>query len=103
MFENLTQKLENALSTLKGHGKITEINVAQTLKEVRRTLISADVSYKVAKSFTDKVLKNALGENVLSTIKPGQLMVKIIKDELTELMGGEMKSIDLKGFSRKTK
>ena len=97
MFENLTQKLENALSTLKGHGKITEINVAQTLKEVRRTLISADVSYKVAKSFTDKVLKNALGENVLSSIKPGQLLIKIIKDELTELMGGEMKSIDLKG------
>lgn len=94
MFENLSDRLDRSFKILKGEGKITEINVAETLKDVRRALLDADVNYKVAKSFTDTVKQKALGMNVLTAIKPGQLMVKIVHDELAELMGGE--SVDLK-------
>lgn len=97
MFENLSDRLERSFKILKGEGKITEINVAETLKDVRRALIDADVNYKVAKTFTDTVKKKALGMNVLTAIKPGQLMVKLVHDELAELMGGEAKDIDLSG------
>ena len=88
MFENLTDRLERSFKMLKGEGKITEINVAETLKDVRRALLDADVNYKVAKSFTDTVKQKALGQNVLTSVKPGQLMVKIVHDELAALMGG---------------
>ena len=94
MIENLSDRLDRSFKILKGEGKITEINVAETLKDVRRALLDADVNYKVAKSFTDTVKQKALGMNVLTAIKPGQLMVKIVHDELAELMGGE--SVDLK-------
>src|SRR5690625_4368869 len=97
MFGNLTDKLDKALHVLKGHGSITEVNVAETLKEVRRALLDADVNFKTAKEFTDTVRDKALGQNVLTTLQPGQLMVKIVKDELTELMGGETAEIDLSG------
>lgn len=97
MFESLSDKLDNAFHVLKGHGQITEINVAETLKEVRRALVDADVNYKIAKEFTSTVKEKALGQNVLSALKPGQLMVKLVKDELTELMGGEAAGIDLSG------
>jgi len=97
MFNNLSDKLDKALHTLKGHGKITEINVAETLKEVRRALLDADVNFKIAKSFTDTIKVKALGQNVLTTLNPGQLLVKIVKDELTELMGGETVGINLSG------
>ena len=89
MFENLTEKLERSFKILKGEGKITEINVAETLKEVRRALLDADVNYKVAKQFTDSVKQKALGQNVLTSVKPGELMIKIVHDELVTLMGGE--------------
>ena len=98
MFENLSDRLERSFKILKGEGKITEINVAETLKDVRRALLDADVNYKVAKSFTDTVKQKALGMNVLTAVKPGQLMVKIVHDELAELMGGE--SVDLNLTSR---
>jgi signal recognition particle subunit SRP54 len=94
MFENLSERLERSFKILKGEGKITEINVAETLKDVRRALLDADVNYKVAKNFTDTVKQKALGMNVLTAIKPSQLMVKIVHDELTELMGG--KAVELK-------
>lgn len=97
MFENLSDKLERSFKILKGEGKITEINVAETLKDVRRALLDADVNYKVAKTFTDTVKKKALGMNVLTAIKPGQLMVKLVHDELAELMGGEAKELNLTG------
>jgi signal recognition particle subunit SRP54 len=97
MFDNLSDKLESALHVLKGHGQITEINVAETLKEVRRALVDADVNYKIAKEFTSIVKEKAMGQNVLSALKPGQLMVKLVKDELTQLMGGEAEGIDLSG------
>ena len=97
MFDNLSDKLESALHVLKGHGQITEINVAETLKEVRRALVDADVNYKIAKEFTSIVKEKAMGQNVLTALKPGQLMVKLVKDELTELMGGEAEGIDLSG------
>ena len=97
MFNNLSDKLDKAFHTLKGLGKITEINVAETLKEVRRALLDADVNFKIAKTFTDTVKAKALGQNVLTTLNPGQLMVKIVKDELTELMGGETVGINLSG------
>ena len=93
MFENLSDRLERSFKILKGEGKITEINVAETLKDVRRALLDADVNYKVAKTFTDTVKKKALGMNVLTAVKPGQLMVKI---ELAELMGGEASELQLK-------
>ncbi|MFA7445592.1 MAG: signal recognition particle protein [Flavobacteriaceae bacterium] len=97
MFNNLTEKLDKAFHVLKGHGKITEINVAETLKEVRRALLDADVNFKIAKEFTNRVKEKAIGQNVLTTLQPGQLMVKIVKDELTELMGGETAGINLSG------
>ena len=95
MFNNLTDKLNSAFKVLKGQGKITEINVAETLKEVRRALLEADVNFKTAKEFTQNVKNKALGQNVLTTINPGQLMVKIVKDELTELMGSNSEGINL--------
>ncbi len=95
MFNSLSEKLDKALHVLKGHGSITEINVAETLKEVRRALLDADVNYKIAKEFTNSVKEKALGQNVLTTLQPGQLMVKIVKDELTELMGGDAEGINL--------
>ncbi len=97
MFDNLSEKLDKALHVLKGHGQITEINVAETTKEVRRALLDADVNFKIAKEFTNRVKEKALGQNVLTTLQPGQLMVKIVKDELTELMGGETEGINLSG------
>lgn len=97
MFENLSEKLERAFKTLKGQGHITEINVAETLKDVRKALLDADVSYKVAKQFTDHVKEKALGQQVLTAVSPGQLMVKIVHDELAALMGGQQSEIDLKG------
>ena len=97
MFENLSEKLEKSFKILKGHGKITEINVAETLKEVRKALIDADVSYAIAKDFCDTVKQKALGKNVLTSIDPGQLMIKIVQDELTELMGGETQEVNIKG------
>lgn len=95
MFENLSDRLERSFKILKGEGQITEINVAETLKDVRRALLDADVNYKVAKSFTDTVKKKALGMNVITAVKPGQLMVKIVHDELAELMGGEAVELNL--------
>ena len=97
MFENLSERLERSFKLLKGEGKITEINVAETLKDVRRALLDADVNYKVAKSFTDTVKAKALGQNVLTSVKPGQLMVKIVHDELATLMGGTATDLNLKG------
>ena len=97
MFENLSDRLERSFKILKGEGKITEINVAETLKDVRRALLDADVNYKVAKSFTDTVKKKALGMTVLTAVKPSQLMVKIVHDELAELMGGEAAELKLNG------
>jgi len=97
MFDNLSEKLDKALHVLKGHGQITEINVAETTKEVRRALLDADVNFKIAKEFTNRVKEKALGQNVLTTLQPGQLMVKIVKEELTQLMGGDAEGIDLSG------
>lgn len=97
MFENLSEKLERSFKILKGQGKITEINVAETLKDVRRALLDADVNYKVAKSFTDTVKAKALGQNVINAIKPQELMVKIVHDELAQLMGGDTAQVNLSG------
>lgn len=97
MFENLSERLERSFKILKGQGKITELNVAETLKEVRRSLLDADVNYKIAKDFTNRVKEKALGMNVLTAVKPGQMMVKIVHDELAELMGGHNVEIDIKG------
>ena len=97
MFENLTDRLERSFKILKGEGRITEINVAETLKEIRRALIDADVNYKVAKTFTDEVKQKALGANVLTAVKPGQMMIKIVRDELALLMGGTASDINLDG------
>ena len=96
MFENLSERLERSFKILKGEGRITEINVAETLKDVRRALLDADVNYKVAKTFTDAVKQKAMGQNVLTSVKPGQLMVKIVHDELAALMGGEATELNLK-------
>lgn len=97
MFENLSERLERSFKILKGEGKITEINVAETLKDIRRALLDADVNYKVAKQFCDTVKQKALGQNVLTAVKPGELMVKIVHDELAELMGGETAELNLQG------
>ena len=97
MFDNLSDKLDKALHVLKGHGQITEVNVAETLKEVRRALVDADVNYKIAKDFTARVKEKALGQDVLKSLKPGQLMVKLVKDELTDLMGGDVTGVNLSG------
>ncbi|MGB2398362.1 MAG: signal recognition particle protein [Flavobacteriaceae bacterium] len=95
MFDSLSSKLDKAFQVLKGHGKITEINVAETLKEVRRALLDADVNFKIAKDFTNRVKEKAIGQDVLTTLNPSQLMVKVVKDELTELMGSEAVGINL--------
>ncbi len=97
MFENLTDRLERSFKLLKGEGRISEINIAETLKEIRRALIDADVNYKVAKNFTDEVKQKALGADVLKSVKPGQMMTKIMRDELAELMGGQAEDITLEG------
>lgn len=97
MFENLSERLERSLKILKGEGKITEVNVAETLKDVRKALLDADVNYKVAKQFTDTVKEKALGMDVLTSVRPGQLMVKVVHDELANLMGGQATDIDIKG------
>ena len=97
MFENLSERLERSFKILKGEGKITEVNVAETLKDVRKALLDADVNYKVAKSFTDTVKEKALGQDVLTSVRPSQLMVKIVHDELASLMGGEAVELELKG------
>ena len=97
MFDSLSDKLDKAFHVLKGHGQITEVNVAETLKEVRRALVDADVNFKIAKNFTNQVKEKALGQDVLKSLKPNQLMVKIVKDELTELMGGDAEGVNLSG------
>lgn len=97
MFENLTDRLERSFKLLKGEGKITEINVAETLKDIRKALLDADVSYKVAKSFCDEVKQAALGQDVLSSVRPGQMMTKIVHDHLVQLMGGDAAGINIKG------
>ncbi len=97
MFDNLSERLDRAFKLLKGQGHITEVNVAETLKDVRKALLDADVNFKIAKSFTEKVKEKALGQNVLTSISPGQLMVKIVHEELTQLMGGENEDINIKG------
>src|SRR5918993_4186890 len=97
MFENLTDRLDTAFKQIKGEGRITELNIAATLKEIRRALVDADVNYKIAKEFTDKIKDKALGEKVINAISPGQLMTKIVKDELTELMGGQEAVFNAKG------
>ncbi|MCB0507047.1 MAG: signal recognition particle protein [Chitinophagales bacterium] len=97
MFENLQDKLESAFKNLKGQGKLTELNIAATVKDIRRALVDADVNYKIAKEFTDTVKNKALGQNVLTAVAPGQLMVKIVSDELTQLMGGTASEINIKG------
>ena len=97
MFESLSERLERSFKILKGEGKITEINVAETLKDVRKALLEADVNYKTAKTFTDDVKAKALGMNVLTAVKPSELMVKIVHDELAVLMGGTHTELELKG------
>ncbi|MEG1635767.1 MAG: signal recognition particle receptor subunit alpha, partial [Rikenellaceae bacterium] len=97
MFENLSDKLERSFKLLKGEGKITEINIAESLKEIRRALVDADVNYKVAKTFTDDVKAKAIGSDVLNAVKPGEMIVKIVRDELVQLMGGTMTDINLDG------
>ena len=96
MFESLSERLDSAFKQLKGEGRISEINVASTVKEIRRALVDADVNYKIAKDFTDRVREKALGEKVITAISPSQLMVKIVKDELAELMGGAEAELDIK-------
>jgi signal recognition particle subunit SRP54 len=97
MFDNLSSRLEKAFKSLKGQGKITELNVAETVKEIRKALVDADVNYKIAKTFTDTVREKAIGQNVLTSVSPGQLMVKIVNDELIQLFGGQAKEISLSG------
>ncbi|HMH34261.1 MAG TPA: signal recognition particle protein [Puia sp.] len=97
MFDNLTEKLESAFKQIKGEGRITELNVAATVKDIRRALIDADVNYKIAKEFTDTIREKAMGQKVLTAVSPGQLMIKIVKDELTELMGGNESELNAKG------
>src|SRR5687767_15660967 len=97
MFNNLQEKLESAFKNLKGQGRVTELNIASTLKDIRRALVDADVNYKIAKEFTDKVKEKALGEKVLNAVSPGQLMVKVVKDELVDLMGGSESEFNTKG------
>src|SRR5215218_888282 len=97
MFQSLSEKLESAFKQIKGEGRINELNIANTVKDIRRALVDADVNYKIAKEFTDKVKDKATGEKVLNAISPGQLMVKIVQDELTELMGGEAAEFNITG------
>ena len=98
MFENLSDKLDRAFKILKGQGQITEINVAETLKEVRKALLDADVNFKIAKQFTETVKEKALGQSVLTAISPGQLMIKVVHQELIQLMGGQKSDIQLGGY-----
>src|ERR1035437_2393976 len=97
MFDNLSERLESAFKQLKGEGRINEINVASNGKEIRRAVVDADVNYKIAKEFTDRILEKAKGEKVITSVSPGQLMVKIVKDELAQLMGGREEELDLTG------
>jgi len=97
MFENLTDKLERAFRLIKGEGRITEVNISETMKEIRRALLDADVNYKIAKSFTDTVKDKAIGQEVLKSVKPGQMIVKIVRDELARLMGENASDLNLKG------
>src|SRR5688572_21460196 len=97
MFESLSERLESAFKQIKGEGRITELNIAATVKDIRRALVDADVNYKIAKDFTDKVKEKAMGEKVLLAVSPGQQMVKIVKDELAELMGGSESEFNAKG------
>ncbi len=98
MFDSLSEKLEGAFKNLKGEGKLTEINIATSIKEIRRALVGADVNYKIAKEFTDKIKEQALGSaNVLKSVKPGELMVKIVMDEMTSLMGGDAVGLNMTG------
>lgn len=97
MFENLSSKLTTAMRTLKGNGRITDINVAATVKEIRRALMDADVNYKVAKEITDRIKDQAMGQKILISVEPGQLLIKIVHEELTQLMGGQKQDINLKG------
>ncbi|MEE1346291.1 MAG: signal recognition particle receptor subunit alpha, partial [Bacteroidales bacterium] len=97
MFENLTDRLEKSFKMLKGEGQITELNVAETLKDIRKALLDADVNFKVAKQFTDNVKQKALGQEVIKSVKPGQMMVSIVYDELTTTMGGDVVDVNLKG------
>src|SRR4029453_14812494 len=97
MFNSLSEKLESAFKNIKGEGRISELNIANTIKDIRRALVDADVNYKIAKEFTDRIREKALGEKVLNAISPGQLMVKIVKDELAELMGGSETEFNDKG------
>ncbi|HAY88619.1 MAG TPA: signal recognition particle protein, partial [Bacteroidetes bacterium] len=97
MFDNLSTKLDRAFKTLKGHTSLTELNIAETVKEIRRALVDADVSYKIAKEFTSKVKDEAIGQNVLTSVSPSQLMTKIVNDELKELLGGETSPINSSG------
>src|SRR6266513_5297862 len=97
MFESLSERLESAFKQIKGEGRVTELNIAATVKEIRRALVDADVNYKIAKEFTDKVKDEALGQKVFTAVSPGQLMVKIVKDQLAELMGGSESDFNTKG------
>ena len=97
MFEGISTKIEKALQTLRGKGRITDINVAETVKEIRKALLDADVSYPIAKEFTDRVKSEAMGRNVIQSVEPGQMMVKIVHEELTKLMGGDTVDINIKG------
>src|SRR6201746_722439 len=97
MFNSLSEKLETAFKNIKGEGRISELNIANTVKDIRRALVDADVNYKIAKEFTDTVREKALGQKVLTAVSPGQLMVKIVKDELAELMGGTESELNAKG------
>jgi signal recognition particle subunit SRP54 len=97
MFQNLSEKLESAFKNIKGQGRITDLNIANTIKDIRRALVDADVNYKIAKEFTDRIKEKALGEKVLTAVSPGQLMVKIVQDELTELMGGQESEFNVNG------
>src|SRR5690554_1511309 len=97
MFEKLQDRLDSAFKNLKGKGSITDINIATTIKEIRRALVDADVNYKIAKEFTDKIKDKAIGQKVITSVNPSQQMVKIVSDELTELMGGNVEDLDIKG------
>lgn len=97
MFDKLTEHLERGFKILKGQGRITEINISESLKEIRRALVEADVNYKIAKTFVDEVKEKALGQNVLTAIKPGELMVKIVHDEMSKLMGGDAAPLHIDG------
>jgi len=97
MFENLSEKIASAFKQIKGEARITDLNVANTIKEIRKALLDADVNFKIAKEFTDKVKEKAIGQKVLNAVSPGQLMVKIVQDELTALMGGEASGLDING------